>query len=67
MIIPTVPPAAIVAAANSGSYFPSVISGCIIEPMVAVVPALEPDIAANIPQAPIEAIPSPPRTNPKAE
>ena len=37
-----------------------------IEPIVAVVAELDPLIAANIPQAPIDAMPRPPRTQPNS-
>ena len=67
MMIPTVPPAAIVAAAKFLSYPFSRISGYMIEPMVAVVAELDPEIAANKPHAPSEAIASPPRIHPKTE
>ena len=65
MIIPTVPPAATVAAAKCLSYPPFVISGCMIEPIVAVVAEFDPDIAANKPHAPSADIASPPRIQPR--
>jgi hypothetical protein len=41
------------------------ISGCSIEPMVAVVAEFEPEMAAKSPQAPRAAIDSPPRIHPR--
>ena len=64
MIMPTVPPAATVAAAKCLSYPPLVISGCMIEPIVAVVAELEPEMAANKPHAPSADMASPPRNQP---
>ena len=65
MMIPTVPPEAMVTAENSGSYPSSFIWGCMMAPMVAAVAAFEPDMAAKAPHAPSVAMPKPPRIQPR--
>jgi len=58
--IPNVPPAAKQAAENPLLYFIFSISGKATAPMVAVVAALDPQIAANPAEAPILAMDNPP-------
>ena len=61
MRMPMVPPAATAPVASLSSYLYLRISGSAICAMVAAVARLEPQIAANAPQAPIVASASPPR------